>query len=85
MRAHLERRRGGVRDRVIVAQRGRHDGAERAERRARRDRIGRVRRHQQRGPVAAPQRTLEVRRDLHCEQHRAGGEQPVEFGRVVRD
>ena len=37
---------------------------ERAERRAGRDRIGGVGRDQQRRPVAAPQRALEVRRDL---------------------
>ena len=58
---------------------------ERADRRARRDRIGGVRRDQQRRTVAAPHRALEARRDLDREQHRAGREQPVEFGLVVRD
>ena len=57
--------------------------AERAERRAGRDRIGRVGRDQQRRPVAAAQRALEVRRDFDREQHRAGCEQPVELGLVA--
>ena len=67
----------------VVRQRGLHHHAERAERRAGRDRIGRVGRDQQRRPVAAPHRALEAARDLDAEQHLAGLQEIVELGDAV--
>ncbi len=57
--------------------------AERAERRAGRDRIGGIGRDQQRRLVAAPHRALETARDLDPEQHLAGLQQIVELGDAV--
>ena len=67
----------------VVRKRGLHHDAERAERRAGRDRIGGVGRHQQRRLVAAPHRTLEAARDLDPEQHLAGLQEIVELGDAV--
>ena len=57
--------------------------AERAERRARRHRIGGVGRDQQRRLVAAPHRTLEAARDFDAEQHLARLQEIVELGDAV--
>ena len=70
---------------MVVAQCGGHDRPECAERRASRYGIGGVSRHQQRGPVAAPQRPFEIRRNLNREQHRPRSEQPVELRGAMRD
>ena len=64
MSADLERRHFTVRDGTVVAQRALHQGRKRRHCRAGGDRIGRVDGHEQRGPVAAPHRALEIGRDL---------------------
>ena len=81
--ADLERRRRDVGDGAVVLQRGAHDLRERAERRPGRHRIGRVGGDQQRRPVAAAQRALEVGRDLDREQHLPGRQQMVDLGLVA--
>ena len=75
---------GAVGNVAVVRQRGLQHLAERAERRAGGHRIGGVGRDQQRRPVAAPHRALEVGRDLDGEQHLAGGQQLVELGLGAR-
>ena len=83
MGADLERHRGRIARVQVMRQRGLHESAERAQRRAGRDRIGRICRHQQRRTIAAPHRTLETARDFHAEQHLARLQQVVELGDSV--
>ena len=78
----LERRRlfGRVRQPAVACQRRTHDAFERTQRRSGRNRIGRVRHHQQRGTVAAPHRTLEAGGNLDAEQHLARSDHLVHLG-----
>ena len=80
MGADFERRRGGSPDVRGRARARSAPDAERAERRAGRDRIGRIGGDQQRRLVAAPHRALETARDFDAEQHLAGLQQIVELG-----
>ena len=84
MGADLERRRAAFGKAAIVVERGLHYLAERAERGARRYRIGAIRRDQHRRLVAAAHRTLEIRGNFHREQHLSRDQQLVEFGFAVR-
>ncbi|MGY4429121.1 hypothetical protein ACVWWO_001598 [Bradyrhizobium sp. F1.13.1] len=83
VRADLERHLRGISDVEIVLERGLHDHAERADRRARRHWIGGVGRDQQRRLIAAPHRPLEAARDLDAEQNLAGFQEIIETLDVV--
>jgi len=81
--ADFERRVGAVGDGVLIGERGLHDLLKRAERGAGGDRIGAVGRDQQRRPVAAPQRALELGRYLYPEQRFTRLERFVELRLVA--
>ena len=74
---------GGSPVKRSCCERGLHQGAERAEPRARRDRIGRIGRDQQRRTIAATNRALEAARDFDAEQHLARLQEIVELGDIV--
>jgi hypothetical protein len=79
MRADLEQRLGAFGKPAVVDERGGNDLRQRRHRRAGRDRVGGVGGDEQRRHVAAAQRALEARRNLHRKQHGARGEHLIEF------
>ena len=77
--ADLEQRLGAFGEPAVVDERGGDHLRQRRHRRAGRDRVGGVGGDEQRRHVAAPQRALEARRNLHRKQHGARGERLIEF------